>query len=233
MHGCALRCAALSFVLLAAGCGTAAAQAPAPSEAAKALAGTWEFTNADRDKLCTITLRTDPVAAGMRAEFDRACAAKFPFIGEIAAWTMAENDFLRLVDGKGAPVLEFSEVESGVYEAPRPGEGILFIQNAGAAGPPSRTAAEVAGDWTIVRSAGKPICTLTLSNTAAGDDFAVRVRPPCDVFVTRFGPATWQMDRGELLLKPAKGQPWRFEESDPTTWQRIPTTADPVFLTRK
>ncbi len=227
------RGAVLGFVLLVACCGEAAAQAPGPSDAAKAMAGTWEFTNADRDKTCTITLRLDPVAAGMRAEFDKACAAKFPFIGDIVAWTFVENDFLRLVDAKGASILEFNEVESGVYEAPRPGEGILFIQNAGAAGPQPRTAEEVTGEWTIVRAAGKPICTLSLSNIAAGDDFAVRVRPPCDAFVTRFGPAAWQMERGELLLKPAKGRPWRFEEQDATTWQRVPATADPVLLVRK
>jgi hypothetical protein len=227
------RGAVLGFILLAIGCGETAAQAPGPGDAARGLVGAWEFTNADRDKVCTITLRTDPVAKGMKAEFDRDCAGKFPFIGEIVGWTLAENDFLRLVDSTGGSVLEFSEVESGVYEAPRPGEGILFIQKATAAGPQPRSAEEVSGDWTIVRGAGKPICTLTLSNTAAGDDLAVRVTPPCDAFVTRFGPATWQMDRGELLLKPAKGQPWRFEESDATTWQRVPATADPVLLVRK
>jgi hypothetical protein len=223
----------LSFILIATCCGAAAAQVPGPSDAVKALAGPWEFTNADRDKTCTITLRTDPAPAGMRAEFDRACAAKFPFIGEIAAWTMAENDFLRLVDAKGGAVLEFSEVESGVYEAPRPGEGILFIQKAGAAGPPSRTAEEVTGEWSVVRAAGKPICSLTLSNTPAGEDFAVRVRPPCDAFVTRFAPMAWQVERGELVLKAAKGQPWRFEEGEANTWQRVPATADPVLLVRK
>ena len=46
-------------------------------------------------------------------------------------------------------------------------------------------------------------------------------------------PATWQIERGELVLKPAKGQPWRFEEQDATTWQRVPATADPVLLVRK
>ena len=227
------RGAILSFILVAACCGTTAAQAPASSDAAKALAGAWEFTNADRDKVCTINLRTDPIAKSMRAEFDRDCAGKFPFVGEIVGWTLAENDFLRLVDRTGTSVLEFSEVESGVYEAPRPGEGILFIQKAAAAGPQPRSAEEISGDWTIVRGAGKPLCTLTLSNTVAGDDLAVLVKPPCDAFVTRFGPATWQMERGELLLKPAKGQPWRFEENDATTWQRVPATADPVLLVRK
>jgi hypothetical protein len=226
------RGAALGFVLLAACCGVAAAQAPAPSEAAKALIGTWEFTNADRDKVCTITLRTDRAGSAMKAEFDPACAGKFPFIGEVAGWTLVDNDFLRLVDAAGGSVLEFSEVESGVYEAPRPGEGILFIQKAAAAGPQPRSAADMAGDWTVMRSSNA-VCTITLSNTAAGADLAVQVKPPCDAFVTRFGPAAWQMERGELLLKPAKGAPWRFEESDQNTFQRVPATADPVLLVRK
>lgn len=222
----------MCFALLAAFCGAVSAQ-PAPGDSAKAMAGTWEFTNADRDKTCTITLRLEPVPGGMRAEFDKACAAKFPFIGEISAWIFNDNDFLRLVDAGGGAVLEFNEVEGGVYEAPRPGEGILFIQNAGAGGPPSRTAAEVTGEWSIVRRAGKPICALSLTSIAAGEDFAVRVQQPCDPFVARFAPTTWQVERGEIVLKAAKGNPWRFEEQDPTTWQRVPATADPVLLVRK
>jgi hypothetical protein len=220
-----------ALLVLLAACCPVLAQQPL-SDAAKAMVGTWEFTNADRDKTCTITLRTDPVTSGMRAEFDKACAAKFPFIADVSGWTYNDGDFLRLVDASGGAVLEFSEVESGVYEAPRPGEGILFIQNAGAAGPPQRTAADVTGEWTVMR-AGKPICSLTLSNTAAGEDFAVRVRQPCDPVVTRFAPATWQVERGELVLKPAKGQAWRFEEQDGNSWQRLPASAGSVLLVRK
>lgn len=223
---------ALGLALLAASCGEAVAQTPEVTEAAKALAGVWEFANADRDKVCTITLRADPAGSVLRLEFDRTCTAKFPFVTQVAGWSLAENDFLRLIDANGSSLLEFSEVESGVYEAPMPGEGILFIQKANAAEPQPRTAADVSGEWTVVRGS-KPICTLTLSSTAAGDDFAVRVRPPCEGLVTRFAPATWQLDRGELLLKPAKGQLWRFEEQDATTWQRVPATADPVLLVRK
>lgn len=218
------------LVLLTA-CYAALAQQPM-SDAAKAMVGTWEFTNADRDKTCTITMRTDPSASGMRAEFDKACAAKFPFIADVAGWTYNDGDFLRLVDTSGNPVLEFSEVESGVYEAPRPGEGILFIQNAGAAGPPQRTAADVTGEWTVMR-AGKPICSLTLSDTAVGEDFAVRVRQPCDPAIVRFAPAAWQVERGELVLKAAKGQPWRFEEQDGNSWQRLPASAGSISLVRK
>ena len=114
-----------------------------------------------------------------------------------------------------------------------PGEGILFIQKASAAEPAPRTAAELGGEWTIVRGAGRPVCTLTLSSTAVGEDFAVRVRPPCDAFVSGFGPVAWRIERSELLLKGAKGNLWRFEEQDAATWRRVPATADPVILMRK
>jgi hypothetical protein len=168
----------------------------------------------------------------MKIEFDKACAEAFSFIKEIAGWSIAENDFLRLLDAKGKSLLEFSEVETGMYEAPRPGEGILFIQAAAALGPPPKEAEQMIGDWGVVRRAGNPICTLTLANTAAGPDLALKLKPGCDAFVTRFAPTAWQMDRGELLLKNARGQTWRFEESDAATWNRVPETAEPLLLVR-
>jgi hypothetical protein len=76
------------------------------------------------------------------------------------------NDFLRLLDAKGETVLEFSEVESGIFEAPRPGVGILFIQNATA---PVRRRAPRPGRrrLDVMRGAGtgRPICQLSLSRT--------------------------------------------------------------------
>ena len=84
-----------------------------------------------------------------------------------------------------------------------------------------------------MRGAGKPICTLTLSNTPAGEEFAVRVQPRCDALVTRFAPITWQMDRGELVLKSAAGRSWRFELRDDEKWQRVTATANPMLMVRK
>ena len=81
-------------------------------------------------------------------------------------------------------MLEFSEVESGIFEAPKPGEGILFIQNPTDLGPAPKTAEQITGDWTIVRRTGQRVCGLTLSNTAAGEEFVVRLQPPCDRVVT-------------------------------------------------
>jgi hypothetical protein len=129
-------------------------------------------------------------------------------------------------------VLEFSEVESGIYEAPKQGEGILFIQKPTAA-PTRRTAADFGGDWIVTRENRRPICALTLTHTPAGDDFALRVTPPCDPLVTRFGPTVWRIDNDELVLKSARGQAWRFEESEERVWRRMPAAANPILLLRK
>jgi hypothetical protein len=208
-------------------------QPPPPPAQSKAMAGSWEFSNADREKICTITFKSDAAAAGQKVEFDRNCANVFPFVRDIVGWSQSGNDFLRLLDAHGQSLLEFSEVESGIFEAPKQGEGILFIQAAASVGPAPKTAQQVKGEWNVVRGAGKPICALTLTDTAVGEEFAVQVTPPCDRLVTNFAPATWQVDRGEIVLKSVRGQMWRFELGDDSTWRRVPGTANPVLLVRK
>ncbi|MEA2978401.1 MAG: hypothetical protein QOF09_224 [Alphaproteobacteria bacterium] len=204
--------------------------APAPP---RTMPGTWEFSNADREKTCTVTFRNDAAKVGKRLDFDSACAKLFPFVPEIVGWRLNDNDFLRLLDARGAAVLEFSEVESGIFEAPKTGEGILFIQNPTDLGPAPKTAEQITGDWSIIRRTGQRVCGLTLSNAAAGEEFVVRLQPPCDRVVTSFAPATWQMDRGEIVLRAANGQSWRFEEGEDSKWQRIPQTASPLLMVRK
>ena len=228
-----IRCSLIAVLGLIAAVAGAHAQAPISDEAKAMAEGTWEFSNADRDKRCMLTFRTDPAAAGMRLEFDKGCAALFPFIKEIAGWSLTQNDFLRLLDAKGLSVLDFSEVESRIYEAPRPGEGILFIQASTAVGPPPKEADVMFGDWALMRGGSKPICTMTLANTPAGDDyFALKLKPGCDALVTRFAPTAWQMDRGELVLKNARNQSWRFAEGDGSAWQRVPEGPQPLTLVR-
>ena len=239
------RRAALALFLLIASAAPLMAQAPdatapdvvteppAPPAPPRTMTGSWEFSNADREKTCTVTFRNEAAKAGKRIEFDAKCAALFPFVPEIAGWRLNDNDFLRLLDAQGNSILEFSEVESGIFEAPKPGEGILFIQNPTDLGPAPKTAGQMTGDWSVIRRTGRPLCTLTLSDTAAGEELVLRVVPPCDQIVTRFAPVTWQMDRGEIVLRAANGQTWRFEEADGQKWQRIPQTANPILMQRK
>src|SRR5262245_26509332 len=120
-----------AFLLIAAS-GRVLAQQPeqpppaASGDAVKNMVGAWEFTNSGRDKTCTVRFRNEAAASGMKVEFDRGCTTLFAFVTGVVGWTIAENDFLRLVDAGGQPLLEFSEVESGIFEAPKQGEGILF-----------------------------------------------------------------------------------------------------------
>jgi hypothetical protein len=222
---------ALIAALMGSAHGPAMAQSPM-SDSGKALLGSWEFSNADRDKVCQATFKADATKAGFKVEFDADCATKFTLVNDVAGWTFPEGDLLRLVDAQGKTLVEFSEVESGIYEAPTPGVGVLFLQNAATVGPPPKPAEQVAGEWTVTRR-GAPVCGLTLSATPAKDAYTLIVKPGCDAAVTRLNFAQWRLDREELTLMPARGNPWRFEEVDNGTWRRTPETADQYMLVRQ
>src|SRR5690349_13361665 len=221
---------------IAAACIAGAAFAQAQlGESAQRMIGSWEFSNADRDRTCTATFKSDLAgSAGFKVEFDANCVNLFPLVRDIAAWKFPDNDLLYLVDAKGKSIVEFSEVEDGIFEAPTPGVGVLFLQNAAAAAAPPKPAEQIAGDWAIVRKAGTPVCTLTLSMTKAGDGFSISVKPGCDAAIARLNFAQWRIDRDELLLVPGRGNPWRFEEVDNNaSWRRVPESADQFMLVRQ
>ncbi|HET7850003.1 MAG TPA: AprI/Inh family metalloprotease inhibitor [Pseudolabrys sp.] len=220
-------------MLTCASCG-AFAQTPPPQlgDSAKAVLGTWEFSNADREKVCSVTFKSDPSPVGFRLAFDPNCATLFPLVADIAGWKFPDNDLLYLLDARGKALVSFSEVENGIYEAPTPGVGVLFLQNAADAAAPGRQPDELAGDWAIVRS-GAPLCTLALTAMAARDNLALTVKPGCDPAIERENFQAWQIDRDEMVLYPARGKPWRFEEADKGVWRRVPEGADPISLVKR
>jgi hypothetical protein len=226
----------IGFAVGAAGFVAVVAHAQTPSalgESAQRMIGSWEFSNADHDKICTATFKSDPAKNGFKVEFDANCANLFPLVRDIATWKFPDNDLLYLLDAQGKSVAEFSEVEDGIFEAPTPGVGVLFLQSAAAAAQPPKPPEQVAGNWAIVRKAGPPACSLTLAMTAAGDGFAVTVKPGCDSALARLNFAQWRIDRDQLMLVPARGTPWRFEDIDNTTWRRVPESADQITLVRQ
>jgi len=226
---------ALVLLLVPLGGGSTAPAPAGPSEAAKSMIGKWEFADANGDRTCSITFRTEPGTVGMKLEFERACFGLFPFIKEIVGWRYAENDFLRMLNAKGKSVLEFSEggeVGNRMFEAPRPGEGIIRIQEISAPIPTIKPE-QVAGEWTMVRSSGRLLCGFTLTSTPMGDGFALKFDPGCDETVARFAPVSWRIDRGGLVFASASGVTWLFEADDIANWHRIPQSADPILLTRK
>ena len=232
--------ATIAIVVLLIGAGVPArAQQPAPSDAAKAMVGTWELSNADRDRTCNITFKLGTAPGGYPIDLDKGCGETFPAIRAVVAWTIGKNDMLLLVDGKGASQLELLEVEAGMFEGLRPNEGRYFLQNASlAAAQKDKTADQMFGDWTFVRGNGsRSICGVTLQDTAKdADSFALSVKTVCDPVILRFGPVAWKMDRGQLILVSGKGELWRFEEADSTsvpTWRRVPEGRQPLSLMKQ
>ncbi len=216
-------------------CGAARAEdapAPAPNDAGSTMIGTWEFSNADHDKVCHFNFRGDAATGGSKVDIDRNCPNYFPSTKDIVGWALDNYGALRLLDARGNAVIELTEAESGIYDGFAPGEGRYVLQSAATA--PAHTAEEMVGDWAIARGTGKAICVLTLVNDPPGaDTLVLKVKPGCDAFVARFGPTGWRMNQGELVLLSARGQTWRFEENDANTWQRVPEGANPVLLVRQ
>jgi Protease inhibitor Inh len=213
--------------------GSALAQdKPAMSEAANAMIGAWEFSNADRDKICRFNFRSETVTGGYKLDIDRNCAGIFPTTKDIVGWTVDNFGGLHLLNAGGTAVIDLSEAEVGLYDGFEPEQGRYVLQSAAAV--PVRSAEELIGDWAIARGTGKPLCILTLANNPAGTDaLMLKVKPGCDTMVTRFAPNSWRMEQSELVLLSARGQTWRFEENDANTWQRVPESSDPVLLVRQ
>jgi hypothetical protein len=202
----------------------ASAQAQAPSDAARGMVGAWEISNAARDKTCPVIFTLDAGEGGFKLELDPGCRTAFPSLKDVGAWAIGPNDSVRLFDSKGVVILDFSEVESHMYEAERKGEGLFFM----------RTQAAIrAATVTLLQEFEKPLCKLTLSNASAGgESYKVIVNAGCDAAIAGFAPSTWRLDNNELLFSGRTGI-WRFAESDATTWERIPPSTDPLLMMRR
>jgi hypothetical protein len=218
-------------VVFALSVSTAHAQpAPAVPDAARELVGSWEISNSDRDRRCVVTFSVNPVRGGFKLEFDSDCAAAIPPLKDVVVWNLGPKDEVRLLDSRNGAVFEFSEVEGGLYEGQRPGEGLYFMQTQAALKIENRTPEQVFGDWKLLRELDKPLCTLSLSNAPGENNtYKIVVKPGCTAAIAGFGFTTWRLDGDQLVLNGRIGN-WRFAESDPTTWERVPLSTDPLLL---
>jgi len=200
----------------------------------KDMIGQWELSTTERSKTCVVTLKGDAGAQALKLELEPGCAAALPFTREIAAWSIKGLDIVRLQDASGQPVIDFTEVESGIFEGLRQGEGIYILQNLAAARSLAKSMDQMIGDWAMVRGSGRTICGLTLTNNEASqDNFEVFLKPKCDPAISSFAPTQWRLERGELLLMSAGGEVWRFEADDNAQWRLVPDTADPLIMLRQ
>ena len=221
------------IVLLAAGLAPFARAQDAGS-LKKTMIGQWELATTDRSKTCVVTLKNDTTPQGLQLELEPGCPAALPFTKDITAWSIKGLDIVRLQDANGEAVLDFTEVETGIFEGVRQGEGVYILQNLVAARSLAKSMDQMIGDWAMVRSNGTSICGLTLTNTDAGNDnFQVFLKPKCDPLVTAFAPTLWRLEHGQSFLFSVKGETWRFEADDNAQWRRVPDTADPLIMLRQ
>src|ERR1700744_1284478 len=205
-----------------------------PQDAAtlkKDMIGQWELSTTERSKTCVVTLKGDATSQGLKLELEPDCAKALPFAKDIVAWNVKGLDIVRLQDAAGQPVIDFTEVESGIFEGLRQGEGVYILQNLAAARSLAKSMDQMIGDWAMVRGNGQSICGLTLTNTEADqDNFQVFLKPKCDSAVTAFAPTQWRLERGELLLLSANGEIWHFEADDNAQWGRGAAAGRPPRL---
>jgi hypothetical protein len=226
----------ISFALTA--CVAFAAAMPARAQDAmslkKEMIGQWELSTTDRSKTCVVTMKDDTTPQGLKLELEPGCAAALPFSKDIKAWSIKGLDIVRLQDASGEAVLDFTEVEKGIFEGVRPNEGVYILQNLVAARSLAKSQDQMIGDWAMVRGNGNTICGLTLTNNDAGNDnFQVFLKPKCDPTVAAFAPTQWRLEHGQILLMSDRGETWHFEADDNAQWRLVPDSADPLILLRQ
>jgi hypothetical protein len=225
---------AVAAILASMACGVPA-RAQDTSTLKKDMIGQWELSTTERSKTCVVTMKSDATLLGMKLELEPGCAAALPFTADITSWSIKGlGDIVRLQDAAGQPVIDFTEVETGIFEGLRTGEGVYILQNLAAARSLAKSMDQMIGDWAMVRGNGQAICGLTLTNTeASADNFQVFLKPKCDPAVTAFAPTQWRLDHGQILLLSASGETWQFEADDNAQWRRVPDSADPLIMLRQ
>ena len=214
--------------------GVSAASAQDVSTLKKDMIGQWEWSTTERSKTCVVTLKGDSSPQGLKLDLEPGCATVLPFTKDIAAWTIAGLDIVRLQSASGQPVIDFTEVESGILEGRRENEGIYILQSLAAARSLAKSMDQMIGDWAFVRGNGQAICGITLTNTEVPpDNFQVFLKPKCDPVIAAFKPKVWRLEHGEILLMSASGDAWHFQADDNAQWRLVPDSADPLILVRQ
>ena len=168
--------------------GSAASAQDAPT-LKKDMIGQWELSTTERSKTCVVTLKGDPRRKVSSSSLSRLARrrCRSPRIFRPGASRVC--DIVRLQNAAGQPVIDFTEVESGIFEGRRKGEGIYILQNLAAARSLTKSMDQMIGDWAFVRGNGQAICGVTLTNTEVPpDNFQAFLKPKCDPAIASFKP---------------------------------------------
>jgi hypothetical protein len=223
---------AVSLALAAVLSGTPA-RAQDPTSLKKDMIGQWELATTDRSKTCVVTLKPDTAPQGLKLDLEPNCANALPFTKDIKAWNVKGLDIVRLQDNAGESVIDFTEVETGIFEGLRTNEGVYILQNLAAARSLTKSMDQMIGDWSMVRG-DNTVCGLTLTNNDAGNDnFQVFLKPKCEAAIAAFAPTQWRLEHGQIMLMSDRGETWRFEADDNAQWRLVPDSANPLIMLRQ
>ena len=152
------RATTAAAVLLASLACVSRAGAQDASTLKKDMVGQWELSTTERSKTCVVTLKSDAMPQGLKLELEPGCAKALPFTADITAWSIKGlGDIVRLQDAAGQSVIDFTEVETGIFEGLRTGEGVYILQNLAAARSLAKSMDQMIGDWAMVRGNGEAI----------------------------------------------------------------------------
>lgn len=239
--------AAPAPVLAAPGDALAQKQAPAPApapavrldpavrEAGARLAGAFQLTSADGARACAFTLKPDAGGPGLAVDFDRDACGVIAFSSQVVAWLPDPSGSIRLINAQGRTVAEFTEASGGSYESLREGDGVYFLASPNAVDTTELKVEEVVGDWDLARTAGTPVCRVTLleETAAGGTGHRLAIAPGCDSALLRFAPVAWDIEGGNILVRgEGSGALIRFARQEDGGWARTPERGRPLLMTR-
>jgi hypothetical protein len=229
-----------SFLSVAFAC-AASAQAPSPPPKVdpadlRALAANYELTNAAGDRKCPMTLDQKPAGVGFTLIYDKpVCTGLFAFLGQVTAWLPGVAGAIRFVRADGRTVAEFTEGVGGQYEAIREGDAVYFLANLQFVDPKEfAQPADIVGVWNLSRPGGQPICQVEFSDQPSGDEgYQLKLKPGCDETLVRFGPVSWRIDRGDVVLQSRSGEKLRFGRQEGGGWAKVPERPGPLVMTKQ
>jgi hypothetical protein len=204
-------------------------------EEARLLAGDYELRSADGTHTCPVTLQSRAGRTGFPLTFGRKeCTPFFAFLGEVISWHPGIAGSIAFLAKDGRVVAEFAEGVGGVYDAIRENDAVYFLANLKFVEPAHTVrVVELLGDWNLSRPGGAPICRITLSDELLAENtFAVRLHPGCDAAIERFGPRTWQLTVGDIVVSAENGDQLRFGRQEDGSWARVPDRPRPLIMTR-
>lgn len=209
---------------------------PALRAQAEQAAGAFVLSSADGQRKCPLTLKTEPVANGFALAFDAGACAGIGFMPQAAAWTPDSSGAIRLLNAQGRLVVEFGQATAGNYEALREGDGVYFLASPAASEDAAAVRVEeMLGDWDLARVAGTPICHVVFLEEAIGNGgHKLQLGTPCDSAITQFGPVSWSIEGGNVLMASGSGgTPLRFARQEDGGWAKVPERGRPLLLLRQ